>query len=321
MSERALVRRRLLGIAAVFALSVVLHWAAPVGPHRWHLVHLFAQKLFFLPILMAAAWFEAREVLMTVCAVTLVFLVHIVRGWAGFPMVQADQLAELAHVWVAGPAAWLFFRNIRRSVADLRRAHAETLLAMISSLELRESYTAGHSRRVAGYARLIAVELGIGDDAVLADIFNGGLLHDLGKIGVPDAVLLKAGALDDAERALMHAHPGKGAALVAGVDSLCGAAPVIASHHERFDGGGYPAGLAGAAIPLGARIVAVADVYDALTTGRPYKPASTHEEAVALMREDSGTQFDPEVLAAFVRLPAQTLRDVAVPPATVPSDI
>ncbi|OGR48587.1 MAG: hypothetical protein A2X40_01435 [Elusimicrobia bacterium GWC2_65_9] len=302
-------------MAAVFLLAVFLHWATPVGPHPWHWVHLFAQKLFFIPILMAAAWFDAREVFLTVCAVTAVFLVHIVRDWAGFPMVQADQLAELTHVWVAGPAGWLFFRITRRSVRDLRRAHADTLRAMISSLELRERYTAGHSRRVAGYSSLIAAELRILDEALLGSIAVGALLHDVGKIGVSDAVLLKTGALDDAEWDLMRAHPERGAALVAGVPSLAGAAPVIASHHERFDGKGYPEGLAGSAIPLGARIVAVADVYDALTTARPYKRALGHEEALEFLRSNGGGKFDPEVVGAFSRLSAQVLKDMRSRPA------
>ncbi|OGR91386.1 MAG: hypothetical protein A2V88_16865 [Elusimicrobia bacterium RBG_16_66_12] len=295
-------RARLSWMAAVFALAAVLHFAAPVGPHSWHWVHLFAQKLFFIPILMAAAWFGARTVMATVCAVTALGLVHIIRDWAGFPMVQADQFSELAYVWVAGPAAWLFFHNIRRSARALRQAHEDTLLAMISSLELRERYTAGHSRRVADYSILIAAESGIKDESLLASIANGALLHDVGKIGVPDAVLLKAGALDDAEWALMRAHSERGAALVAKVDSLAGAAPLIAGHHERYDGTGYPAGLSGEAIPLGARIIAVADVYDALTTARPYKRALAHEEAVALLREDAGVKFDPAVVEAFSRV-------------------
>lgn len=301
-------RARLTWIVAMFVLAAILHFAAPVGSHSWHWVHLFAQKLFFIPILMAAAWFGAREVSLTVCAVTAVGVFHIVRDWAGFPMVQADQFSELAYVWVAGPAAWLFFHNIRRSASVLRQAHSETLLAIISSLELRERYTAGHSRRVAGYCRLIAAELGIRDETSLARVANGALLHDVGKIGIPDGVLLKAGALDDAEWELMRAHPEKGAALVARVDSLADAAPLIAAHHERYDGKGYPAGLSGEAIPLGARIIAVADVYDALTTARPYKRALAHEEAVALLREDAGMKFDPAVVEAFARLPVQTLQ-------------
>ena len=304
-------RARLSWMAAVFALAVFLHWAVPVGPHAWHWVHLFAQKLFFIPILMAAAWFDAREIFWTVAAVTAVFLVHIVRDWAQFPMVQAEQLSELTHIWIAGPAAWLFFRNTRRSVSDLRRAHEDTLLAMISSLELRERYTAGHSRRVAGYSRLIAAALGIRDESLLGGVVNGALLHDIGKIGVPDAVLLKAGALDDEEWRLMRAHPERGAALVAGVPSLVGAVPVIVYHHERYDGRGYPAGLSGSVIPLGARIVAVADVYDALTTARPYKRALPHEEALSSLRADAGGKFDPAGVEAFARVSAQALRDTA----------
>ena len=298
-------------MAAVFALAAVLHWASPVGPHSWHWVHLFAQKLFFVPVLMAAAWFGAWEVFLAVCAVTAVFLIHIVRDWAGFPLVQADQLAELSHVWVAGPAAWLFFDHERRSARRLCQVHAETLLAMISSLELREPYTAGHSRRVAGYSTLIARQMGVRDAVELESIRIGGLLHDLGKIGIPDAVLLKAGALSDSEAALMRAHPERGAKLVAAVDFLSSAVPVISAHHERYDGKGYPRRLAGKGIPFGARIVTVADVYDALTTERPYKPALPHDEAVVLLRQEAGGKLDPEIVEGFTRVPVDALRDLA----------
>jgi HD-GYP domain-containing protein (c-di-GMP phosphodiesterase class II) len=304
-------RGRLSWIVTVYALTVSLHWATPVGPHAWHWVHLVAQKLLFVPVLMAAAWFGASEVILAAVLVSAAFLMHIARDWAGYPMLQADQLAELVNIWVTAPAVWLFFRNDRRSAINLGKAHADTLFAMISSLEMRERYTAGHSRRVSGYSVLIAKQMGIADRETLRTLSTGALLHDLGKIGVPDAVLLKTGDLDAAEWALMRAHPERGAALVAGVDSLAGAVPIIKGHHERCDGSGYPAGLSGDAIPLGARIVAVADIYDALTTERPYKRALTHAETLSFLADQGGETLDRNVVEAFSRLDFSELRRLA----------
>lgn len=304
-------RRRAKWLAAVIVLIVVLHWATPVGPHRWHWLHLLAQKLLFVPVLMAAAWFDLRRVILAVVLVTAAFGLHIAVHWRGYPMIQADQLAELVNLWIAGPAAWAFFEAERLSAARLRRAHSDILLALVSSLELRERYTAGHSRRVAAYSLLIARSLGRENGVFLRTVEIGALLHDLGKIGVPDSALLKNGALDDHEWEAMRRHPESGAALARGSDALEHAAPVIAAHHERYDGKGYPKGLAGGDIPLGARIVSAADVYDALTTARPYKRAFSHEEAMAILCDQAGAALDPEVVKTFITIPFSNLREAA----------
>jgi putative nucleotidyltransferase with HDIG domain len=303
--------RRAARLAAALVLVLVLHWVTPVGPHRWHWLHLLAQKLLFVPVLMSAAWFDLRRTLLTVVLVTAAFGFHIAVNWSGYPMIQADQLAELVNLWIAGPAAWVFFEAERRSTANLRRAHADTLLTLVSSLELRERYTAGHSRRVAAYSLLIAERMGRSDATFLSAVETGALLHDVGKIGVPDAALLKTGPLDDAEWEAMRRHPEAGAALARGSEALEAAAPVIAAHHERYDGRGYPAGQAGSAIPLAARIVAAADIYDALTTARTYKRAFSHAEAEAILCEQSGRALDPAVVSAFSAVPFSQLAEAA----------
>lgn len=304
-------RGRAAWTAAAFALVAAIHWATPAGPHEWHWLHLVAQKLLFIPVLMCAAWFGLRETLLMTALVSMAFGLHIALHWRGQPMMQADQLADLANLWIAAPAGWLFFRAERAAAERVRRAHSDTLLALVSSLELRERYTAGHSRRVAAYSLLAAERTGLRDPAFLRTLETGALLHDVGKIGVPDAALLKTGALNDEEWEAMRRHPEAGAGLARGSDALEAAAPIIAAHHERYDGRGYPEGLAGEAIPLGARIVAAADVYDALTTSRPYKRAFSHEAATGILCDQAGAALDPGVVKAFVAVPFHSLAEAA----------
>lgn len=304
-------RGRAAWTAAAFALVFLIHWATPAGPHQWHWLHLVAQKLLFLPVLMCAAWFGLRETLLMTALVSAAFGLHIAVQWSGRPMAQADQIAELVNLWIVAPASWAFFRAERRAAERLRRAHADTLLTVVSSLELRERCTAGHSRRVAAYSLLAAERMGLRDPMFLRTLETGALLHDAGKIGVPDSALLKTGALDEEEWEAMRRHPESGAGLARGSDALESAAPIIAAHHERWDGRGYPAGLAGEAIPLGARIVAAADVYDALTTARPYKPAFSHAEASSILCDHAGHALDPKVVKGFTSIPFEALAEAA----------
>src|ERR671924_916001 len=154
------------------------------------------------------------------------------------------------------------------------------------TIEARDPYTAGHCERLARYAVGLGHALGI-DQPMLKALWLGGFLHDLGKIAVPDRVLLKSGPLDAAERAVIQTHPVVGADLVREMRTLDGVRPIIRHHHERCDGSGYPDGLRGESIPLGARIMAVVDVFDALHTERPYKPALPTAEALAILRAEA----------------------------------
>jgi len=296
-------RRRLAGLAATALVAAGLHASTPAGPHSWHWLHLAAGRLYYVPIVMAAAWFGPRVTAAVTAAVSALSLAHIARSWAGLPMVQAEQLAEIATFWlVATVSAWLFQRE-RAAREATRLAHEETLGALASSLELRERYTGGHSRRVRDYSLLLADEMGIRDTAFRTSLAQGALLHDVGKIGIPDAILLKPASLEPAERDLMRRHPDMGAALVGDIAWLQGPAELISTHHERYDGSGYPRGLSGAAIPLAARIFAVGDAFDALTTDRPYHEAQSWEEASSVITRGRGSQFDPDVADAFSRIP------------------
>jgi putative nucleotidyltransferase with HDIG domain len=183
-----------------------------------------------------------------------------------------------------------------RLYRDLGASYDATLEALVEALDLRERKTGEHSRRVARYAMVLAGELGINGEQC-RQICRGALLHDIGKIGVPDAILLKWGPLNEAEWAVMRRHPEMGARILEGVPFLAGAREIVLTHQERFDGSGYPAGLRGRRIPLGARIFAVADVLDALLSDRPYHRALPFEAAIGEIRREAGSILDPDVAA------------------------
>jgi cyclic di-GMP phosphodiesterase len=179
--------------------------------------------------------------------------------------------------------------------------HAEKVITTLArTIELRDDYTRGHCDRLATYAVAIGQALGV-DQNMLRALNLGGYLHDLGKIAVRDDILLKAGPLSEDERRTMRLHSSKGEELILGIRSLEAVRPIIRHHHERWDGSGYPDQLKGEAIPLGARIISVVDVYDALHTRRPYKPALSHQEAVAVLsRETDAGYWDPRVVQTFL---------------------
>jgi len=174
------------------------------------------------------------------------------------------------------------------------------LLALSEAIEARDPYTRGHSARVARMAHAVGVRLGC-DEGRLALLRLGGALHDVGKIGIPDGILLKPGPLTDAERRRMQTHSVLGEQMLGGVAFFQGEGlRVVRSHHERWDGGGYPDGLAGTEIPVGARIFAVADTLDAMTSDRPYRKAMSWAAAGREILAGSKHQFDPAVVKSFV---------------------
>ena len=174
-----------------------------------------------------------------------------------------------------------------------------TLVSLSKAIDLRDHDTEGHCRRVVEYTRMVATRLGI-DGPELTALCHGALLHDIGKIGVPDAILHKPGSLTEEEWAVIRTHPELGAQMVADVRQLEHARQIILTHHERFDGRGYPRGLRGEEIPLGARIFAIADSFDAMMSDRPYRPSMTLEQARRELRRCAGADFDPRCVDAFL---------------------
>jgi putative two-component system response regulator len=189
--------------------------------------------------------------------------------------------------------------RVKGLLDQLERAEG-VITTLALTIEARDPYTAGHCDRLARYAVAVGEALKV-DAGMMKALRLGGYLHDLGKIAVPDGILLKPGPLDAAELARVRLHPGAGADLVLGLKSLDDVRPIMRHHHERWNGTGYPDGLSGEGIPLGARIVAVVDVYDALHTERPYKRALSHGGAVSILeRETEAGYWDPQVVTAFL---------------------
>lgn len=176
-----------------------------------------------------------------------------------------------------------------------------SIKALIVATESKDTYTAGHNFRVTMFALRLAEEMGVRPEQMRA-LAQGAIVHDVGKINIPDAILNKPGRLTDAERAVIEQHPGKGYEMCRNLGFMSDELGVIRSHHEKWDGTGYPDRLAGERIPLLARITAVADVYDALTSNRAYRRAWSHEEAIRLLSEQRGSHFDPGCVDAWIRI-------------------
>lgn len=183
----------------------------------------------------------------------------------------------------------------------LEATYVGTMASLMDIVEAKDSYTRGHTDRVVNLALALARTVGIADEG-LKDVRYAAALHDLGKLAVPEDVLLKPGRLNSRERAIIMEHPARADAILKHLRFLDAARLMIRSHHEWFDGTGYPSGLAGEEIPLGARILAIVDAYDAMTSNRPYRRAMTHEQALAEIRACAGTQFDPALASLFVEM-------------------
>ena len=213
--------------------------------------------------------------------------------------VQPGQIQEIQALTESFNQAAAVIREGRDS---LHRAYVEFIGSLASAIDARDRYTAGHSHRVSELACAIATAMNIAGEA-WETIRIGALLHDVGKIGIADSVLQKTGRLTNEEFALIQQHPSIGRRILEGVHAFEPYLPAVELHHENWDGSGYPRGLRGESTPLIARIVHVADVYDAITSDRPYRPGMSMKEALLLMEECAGTQFDPAIVEAFIKLP------------------
>ncbi len=192
-------------------------------------------------------------------------------------------------------------QQLNKANDDLRSLFIGSIKALAQALEAKDRYTQGHSARVAEESVRIARYLSLSEDEI-QNIWIAGFLHDIGKIGIQESVLNKPGRLDPEEWELVKQHPVFAARILEPIEELADVIKMVRHHHEHYDGKGYPDGLAGADIPLGARILSVADAYDALTSERPYRDAVPEEEALLVFEEASGTQFDPVLAGAFLSL-------------------
>jgi ribonuclease P protein subunit RPR2 len=201
------------------------------------------------------------------------------------------------------------FKAERARVDELRASYFATVRALTNAVEARDAYTGKHAERVAAYGLELCRPI---DEELAADPQTefGFLLHDIGKVAIPDGILHKPEPLGEAEEQLMRRHPEIGFEILSAVPFLEQAALIVRSHHERFDGSGYPDGLAGERIPVAARIFAVADTLDAITTERPYRQAAPLSEARATIAGGAGTQFDPRVVETLEAIPDEALESI-----------
>jgi len=297
-------------VLASAAAGLVLVWLLPRGNEWTTLVYL-------LPILWAAINYGLRGGVLAASGSGICHLLGLAGlvVLAGLPVIANEVWsgrADLLILSLAGAlVGWSRQRELRlreeliESNRLLRRDLVRVSDALMQAVEVKDAYTGGHLRRVSEYAVAVGQKLGLrGRD--LETLHYASLLHDVGKLGVPESVLRKEGPLDDHETGLMRQHPEIGARMLERLELLRGAAPLVLHHQERFDGEldgqhpGYPKGISGEEIPLGARIIAVVDAFDAMTTTRPYREALPVEEAASVLRRERGRQFDPRVVDAFL---------------------
>jgi putative nucleotidyltransferase with HDIG domain len=208
----------------------------------------------------------------------------------------------------SGALVWVVIRNSESNIAHIRQAEAElletydlTLRGLVTALEYRDCETVGHSRRVVDLSMKLAHEMGCSETEI-EQISRGALIHDIGKMGVPDHILSKPGPLNDEEKKIMERHTVYAREMLAPISFLHAASVISYCHHERWDGSGYPRGLKGDEIPRAARLFSVVDQWDALSSERPYRKAWPKEKIIAYVRENSGKHFDPQVVETFLKI-------------------
>jgi putative nucleotidyltransferase with HDIG domain len=277
---------------------------------------LFDPGLVAFPIfvILGSMLFGKRSVaVFTISAIIpLVFIGYLQTRGLIDVTVRADSASNLIPMLiftvVSGLVVWVILTNmesnllqIRTSEGELQRSYEMTLYGWAKALEYRDKETEGHSRRVVDLSQKLARALNCSEEEI-QNIRQGSILHDIGKMGVPDYILLKPGPLDANEWKIMHQHTQFGKAMLEGIRFLQPALGVVYSHHERWDGSGYPDGLKGEDIPLEARIFAVVDNWDALRSDRPYREAWPAEKVVDYMRQNAGTMFDPHIVEVFLKM-------------------
>ena len=296
-----LLRRTAIAISltALVPLGATAVLVVVGAPRAWMLAVLGVGAL----AAMGLAWFQALRLGKPVRA-SIDGALEIARGHFGaqVPVEGKNELSDLAHTFNFMSLELARYDGENKELIErLEKGYVQTIVALANSIDSKDRYTRGHSQRVGDLAMEVGKELGL-DGKALDDLRYGGILHDIGKIGAPEHILLKKERLTDDEMKVMREHPKVGAQIVAPVGFLAGVLPAVESHHERWDGAGYPKGLKGEDIPLIARIVTAADTWDACTSTRPYSKAMGNGEAIEVIRNLSGAQLDPKVAQALIRI-------------------
>ena len=303
--------KRIIALGLLIAIVGLSHALTPVSfSNHWiHTFHVIFNKLFLVPILLGAIWFEIRGALIVAALVSVVYLPHIFVQWAGYTGENINQMGEIVTYWVAAIVAGIFVKVEKNALRNVTETNEGSLIALVSALDAREHDTELHSLRVRSYALRIGREFGLSDEQMRI-LGHAALLHDLGKIGTPDNILLKPGQLTDEEWEIMRRHPETGRRILMSVPFLKNAAQIVYCHHERYDGSGYPQGLHAEQIPVLSRVFAASDVFDALTSQRPYRHKLSYEEAKTEIIKESGNYLDPKIVDAFLRIPSSEWKEI-----------
>lgn len=282
----------LVGIT-LFAAGAVTYWA---GGTRSAFPHLF-----YIPVLIGSYYFgPAGGVAVGLTAGAICGPFMPLDTAAGIPQPATGWFIRMVFFCGVGLCAGALILSLRRRIEDLRRHNEEVVRAFVRALDAKDRYTSRHSEKVAEYAEGIARQMNLPPE-VQERVRWAALLHDVGKLAVPSAILNKPGRMEPSEWAIIKQHPVESERIFSGVAHFRPLLPAIRHHHERMDGRGYPDGLKGDQVPLEARILAVADSFDAMTSARAYREPMSEEAALKELEKGAGTQFDPVVVAAMIR--------------------
>jgi putative nucleotidyltransferase with HDIG domain len=291
--------RRLKALAILVAVSGLTgaHFLVAHGTHGLHEIHIVLGGMYLIPIVAAALWFGLRGGLATTAVISLAYYAHIRLSWPNQPMENANQFAMIVVYWIVGTVAGVLV-NLETQERERRiKAERETIIQGIAglsnALRFRDEYTRKHSEHVSRLAVRIGKRLGLSEERL--DLVRlAGLVHDVGKIGIRDDVLLKPHDLSAEELAAIKQHPIIAAEILGPIRGAKEIADIVLAHHECPDGSGYPRGCKGEEIPVEARVVRVADVFSSLIEERPYKPAMEVKRAMETVKELAGTKLDVE---------------------------
>jgi HD-GYP domain-containing protein (c-di-GMP phosphodiesterase class II) len=298
---RTTMRRRLVIIGLLVLVVSTSHWVTPTDDYGLLAVHVLWRKLFVIPIILAAVWFNMRGSLATALAETVLYLPHILLQWNSQTGENINQGGEVVSLWIVAVLAGFFVRREKAVLQNLARSSEGALLALIGTMDARHQKRQYHAMRVFAYADRIAQELNLPPED-LEILARASVLHDLGMIAAPDNVLSGSVQFDEQNTAV-RSHPLIGYNIIRRIPALHEVAEIVFAHHERHDGTGYPRGLCSDQIPFLARVFAVADVFDTLTTASPHNQAMSFSKARQVIQSERGLDFDPQVVDAFLRVP------------------
>lgn len=292
---------RALFIATLVVVLTIVHFSAADGGHSLRAVHVILAGMYIFPILAAALWFGVWGGMITALATPLAYFAHMRVSWSGRPAANASQMGIIAVYWVFAASlavlVWLQERERRRrqkaEERNERTAVVQGICGLLSALRARDEYTQQHSENVATLAVEIAKRRGLPDERVQT-VRLAALVHDIGKIGIRDDVLLKPEELTDEERIRIKRHPIFAAEILRSIHGAREIADIVLAHHECPDGSGYPNGWKQEQIPVEAHIIHVADVFCSLTESRPYKEALPPQTVTQIMEQMAGPKLDAE---------------------------